>query len=51
MRKAIDLEPLRELIAVGLKADVAKETTLTDLNLDADSIQLDALAKQFNLPM
>ena len=51
MLKTLDIEPLRELIAVGLKADVAKETTLTDLNLDADSIQLDALAKQFNLPM
>lgn len=51
MRKAIDLEPLRELIAVGLAADVSLETTLSNLNLSAlDSVQLDALAKQFNLP-
>lgn len=49
--KTLDVESLRELIAVGLKADIAKETTLTDLNLDADSIQLDALAKQFGIPL
>lgn len=49
--KSIDVEPLKQLIAVGVANGRDERMVMSDLNLSVEYERLDALAKQFNLPM
>lgn len=49
--KAIDTEPLKQLIAVGVSAGLHERMVMSDLNLTVEYERLDALAKQFGLPV
>lgn len=49
--KSIDVEPLKQLIAVGVANGRDERMVMSDLNLTVEYERLSALAKQFNLPM
>ena len=49
--KSIDTEPLKQLLAVGVATGLHERMVMSDLNLSVEYERLDALAKQYNLPM
>ncbi len=49
--KSIDTEPLKQLLAVGVAAGRHERSVMLDLNLTVEHSRLDALVKQFNLPI
>ena len=49
--KSIDVEPLKQLLAVGVAAGRHERSVMLDLNLTVEHSRLDALVKQFNLPI
>ena len=49
--KSIDTEPLKQLLAVGVATGLNERMVMSDLNLSVEYERLDALAKQFNLPV
>ena len=49
--KSIDTEPLKQLLAVGVATGLNERMVMSNLNLSVEYERLDALAKQFNLPV
>ncbi len=49
--KSIDVEPLKQLLAVGVATGRHERSVMSDLNLTVEYSRLDALVKQFNLPI
>ena len=49
--KSIDVEPLSQLITLGTMVNKPIKSVIEDLNLVIDTRQLEAFAKQYNLPV
>lgn len=48
--KSIDVEPLKQLLAVGVAAGRHERSVLDDIKLTVEHERLSSLVKQFNLP-
>lgn len=49
--KSVDIEPLNQLITLGTMVNKPVKSVVEDLNLVIDTRQLEAFAKQYNLPV